>query len=236
MQKLIDGVSKLGLHLDERQIGQFALYFQELVEWNQRMNLTRITAYEDVQVKHFLDSLPVALVLEQDIDYRLIDVGTGAGFPGIPLKIWSPRIRLSLLESTGKKTQFLAHLVEKLQLGQVEIINQRAEDAAHDPQYREAFDAAVGRGLAPMPVLTELTLPFCRTGGCLIAQKKGQVDAEVAAASRAIDVLGGKLRELKKIEIEEFGEIRWLVIVDKVAGTPVKYPRRPGIPAKRPLC
>lgn len=234
MEKLIGGAKKLGLELTPTQLEQFSIYYQELIDWNQRMNLTKITGYEEVQIKHFLDSLTVTLALKQE-GFRLIDVGTGAGLPGIPLKILLPDIRLVLLEATAKKATFLHHLTGKLGLDDVEIVVGRAEEVAHQSQYREKFDIVLSRGVAPLPTLVELTLPFCAIGGSFIAQKKGAIDAETSQATRAISLLGGNLRERKRIELEEFADERWLVIIDKVSPTPQNYPRRPGMPRKRPI-
>jgi 16S rRNA (guanine527-N7)-methyltransferase len=238
MERLILGATKLGLPLNPGQVEQFHTYYDELMDWNRRVNLTAITDYEEVQIKHFLDSLTVTLALKQPIggkSLRLIDVGAGAGFPGIPLKILLPAIKLVLLEATAKKTPFLQHLRHKLGLDDIEIVVGRAEDVAHKAQYREKFDIVLSRGVAPLPTLAELTLPFCAIGGSFIAQKKGAIDLEISQAAKAIGLLGGKLREAKRVDLEEFTDERWLITIDKVLPTPQPYPRRPGIPAKRPL-
>jgi len=233
MEKLEIGVKKLVMSLSKRQMEQFGIYYQELIKWNQRVNLTGITDYEEVQIKHFLDSLTVTLALEQMgyDSFCVIDIGAGAGFPGIPLKILLPEIKLALLEATAKKTDFLHHIIGELGLSGVSVATGRAETVAHEAQYREKFDLVLSRAVAPLSVLVELTLPFCTVGGRFIAQKKGLIAPEVNSAGRAINLLGGSLREAKKIELEELGDERYLVIIDKVALTPAKYPRRPGIPA-----
>ena len=238
MEKLNIGAKKLGLQLSPKQLEQFSIYYQELIDWNKRVNLTRITGYEEVQVKHFLDSLTVSLAWlpsRANAGFRVIDVGTGAGMPGIPLKILFPDIELVLLDSTSKKAAFLYHLSDKLGLDNVEIVVGRAEDIAHQPKYRENFEVVLARGVAPLVTLVELALPFLVVGGSFIAQKKGDTSSEISQARYAISLLGGKQREVRRINLEEFTDERQLVIIDKVSKTPELYPRRPGIPSKRPL-
>jgi 16S rRNA (guanine527-N7)-methyltransferase len=237
MEKLKVGAKKLGLELTPSQLEQYEIYYQELLDWNKRVNLTHITDYEEVQIKHFLDSLTLVLVWQPAVNagFHLIDVGTGAGIPGIPLKIVFPDIKLVLLEAVAKKAAFLRHITYKLGLDDVEIVVGRAEEVAHLPQYREKFDLVLSRAVAPLPTVVELVLPFCAVGGSFIAQKKGDIKSELSQAAYAIGVLGGRLREVKPVDLEEFADKRYLVVVDKASPTPQKYPRRPGIPAKRPL-
>ncbi|MBM4463566.1 MAG: 16S rRNA (guanine(527)-N(7))-methyltransferase RsmG [Chloroflexi bacterium] len=238
MEKLVQDAEKLGLALSAEQVRQFQLYYEELVEWNKRINLTAITDYDEVQVKHFLDSLTLVSAL-QDMpwakgEFALLDVGTGAGMPGIPMKLILPRIRLVLLDSVAKKTAFLKHIVGKLGLEHVEVVTGRAEEVAHQPDYREKFELVVSRALSRLSTTAELTLAFCRQGGFFIAQKKGAIEEELRQAALAIDILGGRVKDVRMVDLELLGG-RSLVIVEKVSPTPDRYPRRTGVPAKRPL-
>jgi 16S rRNA (guanine527-N7)-methyltransferase len=237
MEKLKAGAEELGLGLSPAQLEQFASYYHELLEWNRRVNLTAITGYEEVQLKHFLDSLTIILAWPPKIEagLRVIDIGTGAGLPGIPLKIVFPAIKLTLLEATAKKANFLSHIIPKLGLANVEIVVGRAEEVAHQQQYREKFDVVLSRAVAALPALAELTLPFCAVGGSFIAQKKGTIDEEIERAGRAIELLGGNLRGVKKVALSSLPNERHLVVIDKLSPTPEQYPRRPGLPANRPL-
>ena len=195
------------------------------------MNLTAITEYDKVQINHFLDSLTVVSVWKPSANNpnpKVIDIGTGAGVPGIPLKIVFPQIRLTLMDSTSKKITFLNHLKQKLGLDDIEIINGRAEELAHQIQYRERFDLVLARGVAPMPTLAELTIPFCKIDGKVIAHKKGDIAEEINKAKKAISLLGGKLIEMKPVELSEFPDNRCLVVIEKVAPTPDQYPRGSG--------
>ncbi|HEY79050.1 MAG TPA: 16S rRNA (guanine(527)-N(7))-methyltransferase RsmG [Dehalococcoidia bacterium] len=238
MEKLTSGAIKLGFPLSSGQLEQFSIYYRELTTWNKRINLTRITNPQEVPVKHFLDSLTITLAFSRplpDTGLRVIDVGSGAGLPGIPLKLLLPGIRLVLLEATRKKAAFLEHIRDRLGLENTEIVIGRAETVGHDSRYREAFDLVLSRAVARLPALVELTLPFCAIGGRFIAQKKGAITREIDEAAGAIKSLGGSLREIKRVELEELGDERYLIVIDKVAPTAGTYPRRPGIPVKRPL-
>ena len=244
VERLIDGAKRLGLPLTTEQVASFQLYYEELVRWNRRVNLTAIVDYEEVQLKHFLDSLTVALAL-WEMTSRILDIGTGAGLPGVPLKILYPGIGLTLVDSVHKKAAFLHHLIDMLGLEGVEVLAERAERLAHDERYRQRFDVVLSRGVAKLATLAELALPFCSLGGAFIAMKKGEIDDEVDAAKQAIDILGGRLRDVKRVSRGGSDRDGWmrlgenekraLVVVDKINHTPQRYPRRPGIPQKRPL-
>lgn len=226
----------MGIELNPAQLKQFSVYCSELLEWNRSINLTSITDSKEVQIKHFLDSLSVYPALKQPIDgLSFLDVGAGGGFPGLPLKIVCPAIKLTLLEATAKKAAFLRHIEQKLNLDNVDIVCGRAEEVARQSQYREIFDVVLCRAVARLSVIAELALPFCAIGGCLIAQKKGDVDEEINDSLKAIETMGGSKPLVKKVELDELPDERYLVIVIKTAPTPDKYPRRPGIPAKRPI-
>lgn len=237
MDLLIKGAAELGLQLTQEQIEELQTHHTELISWNQRINLTAIVEPEEVQLKHFLDSLTPALVLSEEVKSsgRMMDVGAGGGFPGIPLKVVFPGIQLTLMDSVAKKTAFLEHLVKVLGLDHVEVYTGRAEDLALNPQLREGFDVVVSRGVAPMRILMELTLPYCRLGGTVVVLKKGEVAPEVESALHSMEVLGGKLQGTKEIALENLSDGRELVMVEKVKPTPAKFPRRPGLPKKHPL-
>jgi len=237
MERLVDGAHKLlGLTLTEQQRKAFCIYQQELVSWNERFNLTAITDPDGVQIRHFLDSLSCLLAIrDRGSGKRLIDIGSGAGFPGLPLKIIQPGIHVTLVEATGKKADFVRHIGETLDLRGLNVLHARAEEVGHDPSYRETYDWVTARAVAAMPTLVEYMLPFCRLGGRCLAQKGEDAAAEVSSAETALHLLGGRLNRLIPVELPGLAETRHLVVIDKVAQTPAEYPRAPGRPTKRPL-
>ena len=236
MELLQRGAAQLGLPLTARQLEQFHVYHRELSDWNRRVNLTAVIEYREVQVKHFLDSLSVNLACSggPTSRIRMVDVGAGGGFPGLPLKLALPEIHLVSVESVGKKARFLEHLVELLGLAGVEVLNGRAEQLAHEDGLRESFDLAVSRGVAKLPVLLEYTLPFCRVGGRVVLLKRG-IEEEAAGAAPALAALGGRMGDVYPVRVTGLDDGRVVAAVDKVEATPDRYPRRPGLPAKRPL-
>jgi 16S rRNA (guanine527-N7)-methyltransferase len=225
----------VGLRLTESQMQAFKRYADELAAWNERFNLTAITEIESIESKHFLDSLTCLTAMGARPGGRVVDVGTGAGFPGLPLKIVLPRIRLTLVEATGKKADFCRHMVEVLGLDRVEVIHARAEEIGHRPEHREAYDWALARAVAVLPVLVEYLLPLLRIGGRAIAQKGEAGPAEAQAAEPALRLVGGRIRQVIPVELPGVAEPRFLVVMEKAARTPEGYPRRAGVPAKKPL-
>jgi 16S rRNA (guanine527-N7)-methyltransferase len=227
--------SLLGIQLTTFQLSALEQYQQELLQWNARFNLTAIRDPEQVQVKHFLDSLTCLIVMRDAPVRRIIDIGTGAGFPGIPLKLIIPEMQLTLVESVGKKADFCRHMIQKLGLQNVEVIQERAEALGQMQAYRQQFDWAIARAVAEMPVLAEYLLPLVRIGGAMLAMKGESAPAETHAAEHATRLLGGRIRKLVPIVLPGVVEERYLVVIDKIAATPGAYPRRVGVPIKKPL-
>jgi 16S rRNA (guanine527-N7)-methyltransferase len=224
-----------GVRLNSAQQRLFQIYEDELIKWNQKYNLTAISTAEQIRTKHFLDSLSTICVLRGSSLNSLVDVGTGAGFPGIPIKIVFPEMHLTLVESVGKKAAFCQHLIDCMDLSGVEVITGRAESLGQDPGHRERYDWAVARAVAILPVLAEYLLPLVRVGGAMLAMKGEQAPAEVHRAERAMSILGGHVRKLTPVMLPGVAEERYLVVIDKVAATSPSYPRRVGIPSKKPL-
>ena len=237
MDLLTKGAASLGIRLNDDQVEKFERYYQTLTEWNERVNLTSIVEYEEVQRRLFLESLTVAQAVPRDVlgGGRFADVGSGGGFPGVPLKIAFPTISMTLIEATGKKAAFLRHLIDVLPLHDVDVMADRVEALAPRPEIRETFDCVLIRAVAAMSTLAELTLPLCKEGGVVVAQKSLGVEPELDAAARAIETLGGGLKEVKEVEIAGVLDPHVLVVLEKRGPTLERYPRRAGMPAKRPL-
>ena len=236
MEKLVrDAQALFNVHITGRQVMSLITYEKELIEWNQKFNLTAIRDVESIRVKHFLDSFSCVLAWQGTPPHSLIDVGTGAGFPGLALKILYPNMKLTLVESVGKKAMFCQHIVGVLGLEQVNVVQARAEDLGQNPQHREQYDWAVARAVANLSVLSEYLLPLVERNGTMLAQKGESGPAEAQSAEQAMKLLGGKLKQLIPVNLPGVADDRYLVLVDKVAATPHNYPRKPGIPAKMPL-
>ena len=227
--------SVLGIQLTISQISALQLYENELIDWNSRHNLTAIEDPEQIRIKHFLDSLTCLHVMDDIPLEDVVDVGTGAGFPGIPLKIVKPETRLTLIESVGKKARFCQHIVSILGLEDVEVIHDRVETVGRKSEYRQRYKWAIARAVAVLPTLVEYLLPLLRISGTMIAMKGEDAPAEAHDAEFATSIMGGHFRKLCNITLPGVAEERYLVLIDKIASTPDTYPRRVGIPRKRPL-
>lgn len=225
----------LGLNLTQSQLAALERYENELLEWNLRVNLTAINKPEKIRTKHFLDSLTCLIAMRNTPSDRVIDVGTGAGFPGIPLKIICPGIRLSLVESVGKKAAFCQHIVDSLGLKNVTVLSERVEAVGALPSHREQYDWAIARAVANLPVLVEYLLPLVRVGGKALAMKGESGLAEAQSAENALRLLGGRLHQIVPVTLPGVEEQRYLVVIEKIAATPDQYPRRVGVPTKKPL-
>jgi 16S rRNA (guanine527-N7)-methyltransferase len=230
-----NALALFNLHLTERHVTALNIFERELLEWNQKFNLTAIRDAESIRVKHFLDSYSCILAWKNNPPRRMIDVGTGAGFPGVPLKIIYPNMRLTLIESVGKKAAFCKHIVSVLGLENVEVIHTRAEDIGQQPEHREQYDWAIARAVANLNVLSEYLIPLVKVGGMALAQKGESGPAEAQSAEQALKLLGGKLKQLIPVNLPGVADDRYLVLIDKSAATPPKYPRKPGVAAKTPL-
>lgn len=234
---LIEGCKELGVELTSEQVDQFQIYYETLAEWAERVSLTSVKDEEGVQKRHFLESAALIPIVQAEgfsWDNRsLVDVGSGTGVPGIPLKILAPSLKLTLVEAKQRKAEFLGALLPKLGLTDVTVITRRAEEAGRHPHYREQYDFAVAKALAPLRSLLELTLPFVHMGGLVMAPKGKEAENEVKDAAVALETLKGSVRGVFPLALAEPAQS--VILVDKVLPTPMRFPRRPGIPAKRPL-
>ena len=228
-------LEKIGITLNERQKQQFDKYYEMLVEWNKVMNLTAITEKNEVIDKHFADSLALIKSGVSLTGQKILDIGTGAGFPGIPLKIAFPELEIVLLDSLNKRIKFLNEVIEALGLEKITAIHGRAEDFAKQKEYREQFDYVVSRAVANLTVLSEYCLPYVKTGGTFISYKSGTVQEEAEEAEKAINILGGQVKDITYFKLPDSEIDRSLVIINKKKSTPGKYPRKAGTPLKEPL-
>ena len=226
-------LEKLEISISEEQIEQFISYYEMLIEKNKVMNLTAITDFDEVIEKHFIDSLNLFRFADLKADKTIIDMGTGAGFPGIPLKIAFPNLKITLADSLNKRILFLNDVISELGLTDIDTVHGRAEDLAKDKNYRENYDICVSRAVANLSTLSEYCLPFVKIGGQFISYKSGDCDEEITNAKSAIFLLGGRLNQIQKFEMND--NSRSFVIIDKVNGTSKQYPRKAGLPSKKPL-
>lgn len=229
------GCEKLQISMSERQEQQFMRYYELLIEWNKVMNLTGITEFDEVMQKHFLDSLTIVKGIDKKENLRVLDVGTGAGFPGIPLKIMFPDWEIVLLDSLNKRIKFLNEVVTQIGVEKITTIHGRAEDFARQDEYRECFDLVVSRAVANLSSLAEYCLPYVKQKGRFVSYKGSNVDQELEESQKAISILGGKIKKIEQFQIPDTDMDRTLIVIEKIKKTPGKYPRKAGLPVKEPL-
>ena len=236
MSKIFDEkLKELRIELNENMKNQFDRYYELLVEWNKVMNLTGITEYEEVNEKHFIDSLSIVKVIDINKIDNIIDIGTGAGFPGIPLKIAFPHLKVTLLDSLNKRIKFLNAVIDELNLNHIETIHGRAEDYAKKTEYRENYDLCVSRAIANLSTLSEYCVPYVKVGGLFISYKSGDIDEEIVKSKPAIKILGAEIENVIKFKLPGTDIHRSFVKIKKLSTTKKKYPRKAGLPAKEPL-
>lgn len=235
MSKFEKALEKLNICLNKKQLSRFQMYYEMLIETNKVMNLTAITEYDEVVDKHFVDSLSLIQAIDLNQPLKVIDVGTGAGFPGIPLKIAFPELKIVLLDSLNKRIIFLNQVIEALELTDIETIHGRAEDFGRNPKYREQFDLCVSRAVANLSTLSEYCIPFVQISGHFIPYKSGKVQEELEGAKRAVTLLGGNIENCLSYNLADTDMERSLVIIEKIKPTKKAYPRKAGKPSKEPL-
>ena len=234
-KQFLSDLKQFNLELTDEQLHQFLKYYEMLVTWNEKMNLTAITQYDEVMKKHFVDSLSLIKAMDLSKEIPVIDVGTGAGFPGLPLKIAFPNLKITLLDSLNKRINFLNVVISELGLTGVEAIHGRAEDFAKNDSYREKYELCVSRAVANLSTLSEYCLPFVKVGGKFISYKSEKIVEELQNSGRAISILGGEIEKQVEFELPGSDIYRNLFVINKVKCTPKKYPRKAGLPAKEPL-
>lgn len=240
MNRLKEICNRININVSDKQIEKFNLYYEMLIEKNKVMNLTAITEKEDVIIKHFLDSIAIIPYLKEknilvEKDFKIIDIGTGAGFPGIPLKIMLPEYQFTLLDSLNKRVGFLNEVINELSLDNIEAIHGRAEDIASDKMYRENYNLCVSRAVANLSTLSEYCLPFVKKDGYFISYKAGDSEEEINKSKNAIKLLGGKINKVEDFVLPETDANRVFVMIKKISNTDKKYPRKAGVPSKKPL-
>lgn len=235
LEKFKNGLQQLHIALSEKQMEQFLQYYELLVEKNKVMNLTAITEFDEVVEKHFLDSVSLTKQMDLHQPLKVLDLGTGAGFPGIPLKIVFPELEITLMDSLNKRVLFLQDVISSLQLENIEAVHGRAEEAARNKKYRESFDLCVSRAVANISTLSEYCLPFVKIGGSFISYKSSTIEDELEDGKKGIDILGGKVKDVYKFTLPDSELQRSFVIIEKEKKTPKAYPRKAGTPSKEPL-
>lgn len=235
-QRLIENMKMISVELTDKQVSQFIKFYEMLVEWNKVMNLTGITEYDEVVMKHFVDSLSIVKVNGFDNVTSIIDVGTGAGFPGIPLKIVFPKIKITLLDSLNKRIKFLNAVIDELELENIETIHGRAEDFSKKEDYREQYDLCVSRAVANLATLSEYCLPYVKEDGYFLPYKSGDIKEEAANSKKAVKILGGSIEDIISFEIPDTDMARTILKIHKTKATPKRFPRKAGLPTKEPIC
>ncbi len=235
MNQLKEDALRFGVELNEKQLSQFLRYYEMLIDWNEKINLTAITEFEEVLKKHFLDSISIGRLIKQNEEVSILDIGTGAGFPGIPIKIAFPNVKVTLLDSLNKRVVFLNEVIQELQLDNICALHGRAEDFAKKKEMREQFDFCVSRAVANLSSLCEFCLPYIKVGGRFISYKSEKAKEELKAAQNAISILGGSNVKIDEFFLPGTDFKRTFIITEKVKETPAKYPRKAGIPIKQPL-
>lgn len=234
-KKFENMLCEFGISYTDEMLSQFQKYYDVLIEWNKVMNLTGITEYEEVILKHFIDSLSIVNVMDMNDISNMIDIGTGAGFPGIPIKIIFPHIKVTLLDSLNKRIKFLNAVIEELSIVNINAVHGRAEEFAKQKEYREKYELCVSRAVANLASLSEYCLPFVDIGGNFVSYKSGDIEEELNNSRKAVKILGGKVKNVSKFQLLATDITRSLVVISKIKKTDFKYPRRAGIPTKEPL-